>query len=364
MRFCDRFFAYTFSVKHVKERKFRKIGISARRHSFFSALGSSSLGDAGADRLALSKKYGRRKDGPDLIGLRLTDFKLSLSASLSRLLDIFAVQYFLFRVSELIIPLLASAFKILKEMKIILTIVLLAEILPLALSFVAPHLHVSPRQGGVRPSTPCSSLCLPASAHLSLAMSASSTTDETGSAQEMKTGKVSWFNAFRGFGFITIDGDEGDVYVHQSNISMDGFRKLEEGASVQFQIGIDDSERGGGKAYAFDVTPIGIDEKAADIEDAPESHEVEEVEEVEEAAEAENAGEVEEVSAVHVEESATEPTPVPTPTTADISDESIDEGERAFNILVSLGMVERTPDPDDDEYDSSKDDELAPHKII
>ena len=262
------------------------------------------------------------------------DFKLSFTHfftfTSSRLTSSLST-YFLFRASALIIPLF-------KEMKIFLAIVPLAAILPSALSFVAPHR---------------------ASAHLSLAMSASSTTctGDAGNDQEMKTGKVSWFNAFRGFGFITIDGNEGDVYVHQSNINMDGFRKLEEGAFVQFQIGIDDSERGGGKAYAFDVTSIESDEKAADIEEAPESREIGVVEE---AAEAKNAGEVEEVSAV--EESATEPTPAPSPTTAAITDESMDEGERAFNILVSLGMVERTPDPDDDEYDNSKDDELAPQQ--
>jgi len=50
----------------------------------------------------------------------------------------------------------------------------------------------------------------------------------------------------------------------------------------------------------------------------------------------------------------------PTPATAVEKDySSMDEGERAFNILVDLGMVDLTPDPDSPDYDSSKDDEIA-----
>ena len=50
----------------------------------------------------------------------------------------------------------------------------------------------------------------------------------------------------------------------------------------------------------------------------------------------------------------------PVPATAVEKDyTSMDEGERAFNILVDLGMVDLTPDPDSPDYDSSKDDEIA-----
>jgi CspA family cold shock protein len=46
---------------------------------------------------------------------------------------------------------------------------------------------------------------------------------------------VKWFNAQKGFGFIT--GDDGqDVFVHYSAISGDGFRSLQEGESVDFEV--------------------------------------------------------------------------------------------------------------------------------
>jgi len=49
------------------------------------------------------------------------------------------------------------------------------------------------------------------------------------------TGKVKWFNAQKGYGFIT--GDDGqDVFVHYSAISGSGFRSLQEGESVTFEV--------------------------------------------------------------------------------------------------------------------------------
>lgn len=49
------------------------------------------------------------------------------------------------------------------------------------------------------------------------------------------TGKVKWFNAEKGYGFIT--SDEGkDIFVHYSAIQADGFRSLEEGQKVSFEI--------------------------------------------------------------------------------------------------------------------------------
>ena len=51
----------------------------------------------------------------------------------------------------------------------------------------------------------------------------------------MPTGKVKWFNAQKGFGFIEQEGGE-DVFVHYSAISGDGSKALEEGQEVQFEV--------------------------------------------------------------------------------------------------------------------------------
>src|SRR2546425_8232739 len=49
------------------------------------------------------------------------------------------------------------------------------------------------------------------------------------------TGKVKWFNNAKGYGFIERDGGS-DVFVHYSAIQGDGFRSLEEGQAVEFEI--------------------------------------------------------------------------------------------------------------------------------
>ncbi len=51
----------------------------------------------------------------------------------------------------------------------------------------------------------------------------------------MEKGKVKWFNAEKGFGFIEREGGN-DVFVHFSAIEMDGFKTLEEGAEVVFNV--------------------------------------------------------------------------------------------------------------------------------
>lgn len=49
------------------------------------------------------------------------------------------------------------------------------------------------------------------------------------------TGKVKWFNAEKGYGFIERE-DGGDVFVHFSAIQAEGFKTLEEGQAVEFDV--------------------------------------------------------------------------------------------------------------------------------
>ncbi len=55
----------------------------------------------------------------------------------------------------------------------------------------------------------------------------------------MARGKVKWFSAEKGYGFLTGE-DNKDVFVHYSAIEMDGFKTLEEGDEVEFEI-VEDS---------------------------------------------------------------------------------------------------------------------------
>ncbi len=49
-------------------------------------------------------------------------------------------------------------------------------------------------------------------------------------------GTVKWFNAEKGYGFIKQNGSDDDVFVHHTAIKMDGYRKLNEGDVVEFEI--------------------------------------------------------------------------------------------------------------------------------
>ena len=52
----------------------------------------------------------------------------------------------------------------------------------------------------------------------------------------MTQGTVKWFNAEKGFGFISPDGGGNDVFVHQSQIVMNGYRALDENQRVEFDV--------------------------------------------------------------------------------------------------------------------------------
>lgn len=52
----------------------------------------------------------------------------------------------------------------------------------------------------------------------------------------MAQGTVKWFSAEKGYGFIAVDGQSQDVFVHHSAIDTQGFRTLNEGQKVEFEI--------------------------------------------------------------------------------------------------------------------------------
>ena len=53
----------------------------------------------------------------------------------------------------------------------------------------------------------------------------------------MALGTVKWFNAEKGYGFITVDESGDDVFVHWSAIQTDGYRSLVEGHRVELEVG-------------------------------------------------------------------------------------------------------------------------------
>jgi cold shock protein len=52
----------------------------------------------------------------------------------------------------------------------------------------------------------------------------------------VETGKIKWFNDQKGYGFIERDGGGEDVFVHYSGIEGEGYRTVEEGARVEFEV--------------------------------------------------------------------------------------------------------------------------------
>ena len=52
----------------------------------------------------------------------------------------------------------------------------------------------------------------------------------------MATGTVKWFSPEKGYGFITPDDGSADVFVHFSSIAVEGYKNLEEGQKVEFEV--------------------------------------------------------------------------------------------------------------------------------
>ena len=65
------------------------------------------------------------------------------------------------------------------------------------------------------------------------------------------SGTVKWFNAEKGFGFISQPDGGADVFVHHTAIQMNGFRSLEEGQAVEFDL-----QEGPKGLQAVDVRPV------------------------------------------------------------------------------------------------------------
>lgn len=71
---------------------------------------------------------------------------------------------------------------------------------------------------------------------------------------------MKWFNTQKGFGFISPEDGSTDVFVHQTNIQMEGFRSLADGENVEYVVQIDDN----GRKKAVSVTgPNGADVQGA-----------------------------------------------------------------------------------------------------
>jgi len=57
-----------------------------------------------------------------------------------------------------------------------------------------------------------------------------------GRRKSMPKGKVKWFNDTKGYGFIQLEGQDKDIFVHYSSVKAEGFRTLSEGEEVEFEL--------------------------------------------------------------------------------------------------------------------------------
>eukprot|EP00586_Coscinodiscus_wailesii_P015432 CAMPEP_0172516622 /NCGR_PEP_ID=MMETSP1066-20121228/277760_1 /TAXON_ID=671091 /ORGANISM="Coscinodiscus wailesii, Strain CCMP2513" /LENGTH=395 /DNA_ID=CAMNT_0013298185 /DNA_START=1 /DNA_END=1188 /DNA_ORIENTATION=- len=225
--------------------------------------------------------------------------------------------------------------------------------------------------------------------------------------RKIKTGTVISYNTGRGFGFIALDDGSPDAYVHYSDILIDGYRKLKIGQRVECKTNID-TRRGTGKPYAFEVKSEGAAAAAAAaIENMPIASIGDDVFDRSNLARKldvdlsgtgkQNTGRIEVQTARtvveqadletqnDVQESVAGATEAGLRTEADMSTEeelttevariekapgkperdyaSLDLEDRAFYILLDLGLITMNLDPDDPDYNDSKDEELAPVNV-
>ena len=110
---------------------------------------------------------------------------------------------------------------------------------PGRMSHARSHRRVGPDElsaatGSLRSSRPCSAL-VTWTLHRAAGATGQHVLEQPGSSNDMATGVVKWFNAEKGYGFISReDGD--DVFVHFSAIQGDGYRSLDEGQKVEFDV--------------------------------------------------------------------------------------------------------------------------------
>ena len=119
---------------------------------------------------------------------------------------------------------------------------------------------------------------------------------------EFKTGAVKWYNPHKGWGYISLDDSPGDVYIHQTEIKMPGFRKLLRGAPVRFHVAID-AERN--KPYAYNLIRIGSPEDIMETKKSARADQIDvEIERISAAEEAERIAEALEAANNSEKESA------------------------------------------------------------
>ena len=182
---------------------------------------------------------------------------------------------------------------------------------------------------------------------------------------KIKIGEVVSFNPGRGFGFIALEDGSPDVYVHHSNIKMRGYRELKVGQSVEFKTG-KDTRRGTGREYAYDVVPLkGVGTGEDGVKDINTSAEKEtavsaKVEKPKATKKKVKQSKKKKESGAKSEGKRLEEALASKPSSRDYA--SI--GERAFYVLLDLGLITLTPDPDSPDYDHSKDGEFAEHTVV